>query len=92
MKINSKNFGLSVAITAAFLWSFYSVGNLCLDIVFITFIEGTIYGNLSNFNWAIYANNYLILMIGITLVTGVLGWLIAEIYNELEGLLSIKLK
>ncbi len=92
MKLNTKNFGLGVAIVVAFLWSFYSFSNLFLDIVIITLVDGTIYGNLSDFKWADFADQYLAQVIGITLITGILGWLVAEIYNELEDLFSLRLK
>ena len=88
MRINTKHFGLSVAIVAALLWSFYSFGNLCLDIVIITYVNG----NLSNFNWGDYANRYLAQIIVITLITGILGWLTTKIYNDLEDIFSLKLK
>ncbi len=88
MNINSKQFGLSVAVAAAFLWSFYSLENLVSDILVFVMVDET----LINFNWADQANDYLGQMILITFVTGTLGWLVAEIYNDFNDMFSLKLK
>ncbi len=92
MEIHSKSFGLTVAFVAAWLWSFYSLGSLILDIVIITLIDGTIYSNLSNLSWANHSNEYLAQVILIASITGMLGWLVAEIYNDINQMFSLKLK
>jgi hypothetical protein len=92
MKINAKNFGSSVAIVVAFLWSLYSFVSLCLDFVIYKLTDGGTYENLNGFSWADHGKQYLVQVIIIILVTGILGWLVAEIYNDLEDYFSLKMK
>lgn len=92
MQINSKIFGVAVAVTAGFLWSFFSLGSFLLDILVITLLTETNVQDLSSLGWANYANKYLALLVIITLAAGTLGWMIAEIYNDLTGMFRLKLK
>lgn len=92
MNINARSFGFAVAITAAFLWSFYSLGNLALDVLVVAVVDGVNQTNISDFNWAERANTYLAQVSFITIATGILGWVVAEIYNDFNGMFSLKLK
>jgi hypothetical protein len=92
MKLNTRSFGLATAITTAVLWSFYSLGNLALDVLVVALVDGADCANLSNFNWAEHINRYFAQVLFITVATGSLGWLTATIYNDINDYFSLKLK
>lgn len=84
MKIKPKYLALSFAIISALFWSFYKL------YAFLA-INGN-YTNLSGFNWFDYSNKFLLELSVVILSTGGLGWLVAEVYNDLEQFFKIRLK
>ncbi len=84
MCVNSKNLGLSIAITAAFLWSLYSFGVLILNLLGVAFSDMASSEAFHSFDWSGYLKNYLAQMFLIFGATGFVGWLVAEIYNDLN--------
>ena len=84
--------GLAVALTAALLWSFYSLGILFLNVLAGAFSDYAGYADLFGFDWAGYLYKFLAQLFAISLGAGVVSWFAAEIYNDLNQVLDKKLK
>lgn len=92
MKLNSRSFGLALAIAVAFVWSIYCIGILILTLLSIFLTDSTNYTNSGNFDLMSYVSKYLSLLITVIPISGLFGWLVAEIYNDLSDIFDIRLK
>ena len=82
MKINPVSFGLAIALSAALVWSIYSVGVFSW-MVAIMYLSG-VYTNFASFDWSYFLSQFLISLIALCIGSGVTGWLTAVFYNRLN--------
>jgi hypothetical protein len=92
MKVRSTNLGISVAIAAALVWSFYCVGDIGFRFLMAFLFDGGNLFNGNNFNWTEYLNKYLGQLTLISFGSGLTGWLVGEIYNDLNEVFETGLK
>ena len=92
LKINSQSLGLSFGFTAAFFWGVYSTGVLLLLIIEV-YISGFYgYTDLSNYDWKPELAEFFLFLFAISFGAGLMGWLIAALYNFLNGIFEPKLR
>ena len=82
-KINTRSFGLSVALVVAIFWGFYSALAL-MRLIIEVYISGFYgYTNLSNYDWNPYLAEFFARLIVISLGAGAAAWMTASLYNLL---------
>lgn len=91
MNINPKSLGLAVVITAAVLWSIYRAGAFVLLVIEIYVSSHFGYIDLSNYDWKPEIADFVLYLLVISLGAGLMGWLIAGVYNFLNKIFAPRL-
>lgn len=83
MKINSLNFALASAITAAIVWVICSLLVWIMPGPMLNMTGNMVHMNLSSLGWMLSLTGFIWGLIVWSLFAGIFAWLLAAIYNLL---------
>lgn len=83
MKLQTTNFALACALAALILWIICSLFVMLIPMGMMSLSGHMMHGDFSTLQWQLGMHGFFFGLIAWTITAGVLGWLIAAIYNKL---------
>ena len=83
MKIESRKFAIACFIAASVVWVICSVAVMIMPMSSMQMTGHMVHGDFSNQQWAMDSHGFLFGWVGWALSAGLIGWMIAALYNRL---------
>lgn len=83
MELNANKFGFSMAVSASLVWIICSALVILAPATLLSLSSHMVHMDIRSLGWSITYSGFLSGLVGWGVVSGVLGWLMAKIYNQI---------